>query len=139
MKKKLNNMKKIFLFIAGIFITGLMYAQSVDTSKLKAFVGKKGMDTMTVADFLNYGKVELNNPALQVRSFTIGFTGVNSNGSQMTTAHFHSSDFNRDWAAKAIKDLNSKLVEVSLSEVKYFATDGGRDEYLDKEFTFFLK
>jgi hypothetical protein len=139
MKKKSNSMKKTFLFITGIFIFSFIHAQSVDTSKLKAFVGKESMDTMTVADFLSYGKVQLNNPDLQVRSFTLGFTVVNSDGSQMTTAHFHSSDFNRDWAAKAIKDLNSKLIEASISEVKYFKNPNDRDNYLDKEFIIILK
>ncbi len=133
-------MKIVLLVIAAFFITSITHAQTkvIDTANLKAYVGTHEMDTMSVADFLNYGKVELNNPDLQVRSFTLALSNINCTESEMTTAHFHSNVFGKDWAAKAIKDLKSKLVKASISEVKFYGPTGV-DVYLDKEFNIILK
>ena len=131
-------MKIILLAVTAFFITSITQAQTkIDTANLKAYVGKQ-VDTMSVADFLNYGKVELNNPILQVRSFTLAFSNINCTECEMTTAHFHSNVFGKDWAAKTIKDLKSKLVKVSISEVKFYGPTGV-DVYLDKEFNIILK
>ena len=133
-------MKSIFLLMASVFIAGFIHAQStaIDTSKLKIYVGKEGLDTMTVNDFMNYGKVEVNSPVLQVRGFILGFVGMNCVECEMATAHFHGNTFGKDIVSKNIKSVKTGFIQVSITNI-VLVDANGKETQSDKECDLILK
>jgi len=133
-------MKRVFLLIMTFFITGFICAQTsaIDTARLKAYVGKEGVDTMTADDFLNYGKIELNDPKLQIRSYTLTLLGISCTECEMSYEQFNSNMLKRDWISKTLNDMNVKLLQATIGDLRLFDS-AGHDITSKKEFTFILK